>query len=253
MKALLAQMHQWMADYMKSFYNEDEKIQAAILLKEEHTGYVTEISRDLAAHLQLSGHDCQLAEMMGLFHDIGRFRQFTLYQTFNDAQSEDHAALSVKVLHELPVAAELSPEDQALLFFAVANHNKKEIAPTRDKRKLFFARLLRDADKLDIYRVLSPFLAPSDGGGFAPGFLAKFIAGEQVDYTRIETQDDRKLVRLMWVYDVNFSWTLQRIQQRGYIDRIIACLPDIPEVAEGAARLRTYTAEKCAAADTVDF
>ena len=54
MKALLAQMHQWMADYMKSFYNEDEKIQAAILLKEEHTGYVTEISRDLAAHLQLS-------------------------------------------------------------------------------------------------------------------------------------------------------------------------------------------------------
>ena len=157
MEELLAQLHQWMADYMKSFYNEDEKIQAAILLKEEHTGYVTEISRELAAHLRLNPHDRQLAELMGLFHDIGRFRQFTLYQTFNDAQSEDHAALSVKVLHELPLIKKLSAEDQELLFFAIANHNKKAIAPARDKRKLFFARLLRDAeaDRKVIRRLLT--------------------------------------------------------------------------------------------------
>ena len=74
-----------------------------------------------------------------------------------------------------------------------------------------------------------------------------------MDYTRIQTQDDRKLVRLMWVYDVNFSWTLQRIGERGYVDRIIACLPDTPEVAEGAQRLRAYMAAKCAATDTADF
>ncbi len=253
MKDLTAQMHQWMTDYMKSFYNDDDKIQAAILLKEEHTGYVTRISRELAEYLQLDEHDCQLAEIMGLFHDIGRFRQFTLYQTFNDAQSEDHAELSVRVLEQSELCRELADVDRELLLFAVANHNKKAIAATQDKRKLFFARLLRDADKLDIYRVLSPFLAPSDGQGFAPGFLAKFVAGDQVDYACIQTQDDRKLVRLMWLYDVNFSWTLRQIRQRGYIDRIIACLPDIPEVAAGVSRLQDYVAAKCAATDTVNF
>ena len=103
MEELLAQLHQWMADYMKSFYNEDEKIQAAILLKEEHTGYVTEISRELAAHLRLNPHDRQLAELMGLFHDIGRFRQFTLYQTFIDAQSDRKILQQTACIVDIPV------------------------------------------------------------------------------------------------------------------------------------------------------
>ena len=75
------------------------------------------------------------------------------------------------------------------------------------------------------------------------------MAGEQCDYTRIRTQDDRKLVRLMWVYDVNFSWTLQRIAERGYIERIIRCLPDSERMQEGVRRLQDYVARKCAAED----
>ena len=133
--------------------------------------------------------------------------------------------------------------------FAIWNHNKKVIAPTEDARELFFARLLRDADKLDIFRVLRPFLAPPDGSGVSPDFLEKFIAGEQVDYTQIRTMDDRKLVRLMWVYDVNFSWTLRRIRERGYIEDIIAHLPENPRMALGIERLLAHVEEKCAEED----
>ena len=178
--------------------------------------------------------------MMGLFHDVGRFRQFTLYQTFNDALSEDHADLGIKVLKELPLIGRLHTEDRELLLFAIQNHNKKVIAPEQDPRRILFAKLLRDADKLDIYRVLSPYLQPSDGQGCSPDFLEQFIAGEQCDYTRIRTQDDRKLVRLMWVYDVNFSWTLQRIRDQGYIERIISCLPLDDRMMLGVQRLRAY-------------
>lgn len=249
LEELLKEMHTWMQEYMKSFYTKDENIQQAILIKEKHTGYVTEIARELAGHLSLSAHDTELAEIMGLFHDVGRFRQFTLYQTFNDAKSEDHADLGIKVLKELPFMQKLAAEDAELVLFAIQNHNKKLIAPTGNKRCLLFARLLRDADKLDIYRVLSPFIAPSDGTGFSPDFLEQFVAGEQCDYTRIRTQDDRKLVRLMWVYDVNFSWTLQRIAERGYIERIIRCLPDSERMQEGVRRLQDYVARKCAAED----
>lgn len=249
LKELLKEMHDWMHAYMKSFYTEDEEIQQAILIKEKHTGYVTAISRELAAYLGLCAHDVDLAEIMGLFHDVGRFRQFTLYQTFNDAQSEDHADLGIKVLEGLPFMKKLTAEDYALVLFAIKNHNKKLIEPSADERRVLFAKLLRDADKLDIYRVLSPFLTPSDGKGFAPGFVERFVAGEQCDYTCIRTQDDRKLVRLMWVYDVNFSWTLQRIVDRGYVDRIIACLPQDAKMQEGVRRLQAYIKAKCAAED----
>ena len=249
MEKLLREMHAWMADYMRSFYTEDEEVQQAIRMKEVHTGRVTSIAVELAEHLRLSAHDVQLAEIMGLFHDVGRFRQFTLYRTFNDAESEDHAALGLKVLDELPFLSRLVPEDEALVRFSILNHNKKVIAPTEDVRELFFARLLRDADKLDIFRVLRPFLAPPDGTGVSPDFLEKFIAGEQVDYTKIRTMDDRKLVRLMWVYDVNFSWTLQRVKERGYIEDIIAHLPEDSRMALGIERLHAYVEKKCAEED----
>ena len=249
MEKLLREMHAWMADYMRSFYTEDEEVQQAIRMKEVHTGYVTSIAVELAKHLHLSAHDVQLAEIMGLFHDVGRFRQFTLYRTFNDAVSEDHAALGLKVLDELPFLSRLAPEDEALVRFSIMNHNKKVIAATDDARLLFFARLLRDADKLDIFRVLRPFLVPPDGTGVSPDFLEKFIAGEQVDYTKIRTMDDRKLVRLMWVYDVNFSWTLQRVKERGYIEDIIAHLPEDSRMALGIERLHAYVEKKCAEED----
>ena len=88
--------------------------------------------------------------MIGLFHDVGRFYQFTVYRTFNDALSENHAKLGLKVIKDLPFIAKLDEEDLATLKFAIGNHNAKEIAPTENQRHLAFAKLIRDADKIDI-------------------------------------------------------------------------------------------------------
>ena len=96
----LRQMHGWMNDYMKSFYSDDDEVQLGIVLKEKHTGYVTSNARQLAEHLRLEEHDVALAEIVGLFHDVGRFAQYSKYKTFNDAESEDHADLGAQVLEE---------------------------------------------------------------------------------------------------------------------------------------------------------
>ena len=95
MKELLKKMHAWMDGYMNQFVTDDEEVMQGIRIKMNHTGYVTAIARELAQHLALSEHDVQLAEIMGLFHDVGRFRQYSIYKTFNDAQSEDHADLGL--------------------------------------------------------------------------------------------------------------------------------------------------------------
>ena len=265
MEELLKKMHTWMDAYMKRFVTDDEEVMQGIRIKMIHTGYVTAIARELAQELALCQHDVQLAEIMGLFHDVGRFRQYSIYKTFNDAQSEDHADLGLKVLaEEMPYFEALAAEEAELVRFAIRNHNKKEIEPTEDKRKLLFARLLRDADKLDIYRVLSPYLTP-DGVDKAPKFIKAdasqlvspdfvrdFAEGKQADYHRLRTHGDRKLVRLMWVYDVNFSWTLRKMVERGYIDLIIKYLPEQEGLDVGIRRLRQYIEEKCAVKDRVD-
>lgn len=256
MRELLNRMHEWMTAYMKSFYSDDAEVQQGILLKEKHTGYVTSNCLELAKFLKLSSHDAELAEIIGLFHDVGRFRQYSLYKTFNDADSEDHADLALKVIDELEFFKELTASDYELVQFAIQNHNKMTIAPTDDERKLFFAKIIRDADKLDIYRVLEPFLAQENADklpnfikgrarpDISPDFIENFVAGNQADYRKIRTNGDRKIVRLMWIYDINFSWTMQKIIERGYIEKIVANLPMDERIAEGVHRLRRRVEEK---------
>ena len=251
MKELLKRMHTWMAAYMKSFYTDDEEVQRGILIKETHTGYVTSNCVELAKNLNFNVHDTELAEIIGLFHDVGRFYQYQTYKTFNDAQSEDHAELAFKVIDKLDFFKELSRADYNLVEFAIRNHNKRTVAPTDDERKILFAKLIRDADKLDIYRVLEPYFSQENADKLpnfiksrAPeissDFKEKFVRGEQVNYNEIRTNGDRKLVRLMWIYDINFKWTMKKIVESGYIEKIVENLPMDADVAEGVARLRRH-------------
>lgn len=261
MQDMLTEMHRWMVSYMRSFRTHDPEVMRGIQFKEIHTGYVTAHARALAKNLGCHAHDMAIAEIIGLFHDVGRFRQYARYRTFNDAASEDHAELGLKVLAEENILAPLSDVDAEAVRFAIKYHNKKKIAPTRDERKLFFAQVIRDADKLDIYRVLLPFLTPegaekapnfvpSDAAQeVSPDFVADFAAGRQADYYRLRTNGDRKIVRLMWIYDINFMWTLRRIVERGYVDTFIASLPAQAGIAEGVAKLRAYIDRYCAQND----
>ncbi|MDO4203255.1 MAG: HD domain-containing protein [Selenomonadaceae bacterium] len=232
-------------DYAESFLKDsDDQVIAAVKMKLEHTGYVQLYSKELAVALGLTGHDVFLSELLGLLHDVGRFRQFQVYKTFVDAQSEDHALLGLKVISETGLLDALSDNDRELVCFAIANHNKRAIMPT-DDRTLLFSKLIRDADKLDIFRVLSPYLEPSDGMGVNAVFLDEFSRGVQCDYSKIQTLDDRKIVRLIWVYDINFAWTMKRVVERGYIDRIIECLLPNDSLLPGIRRLRDHVEKKC--------
>lgn len=265
MQELWQEMSSWMTTYMKSFYSpeaaktakshleiksaatiffDDAQIVDGIILKEKHTWMVVKNCERLANHLNLNEHDKILAQMIGLFHDVGRFYQFTVYRTFNDALSENHAKLGLKVIKDLPFMEKLSPDDLATLKFAIANHNAREISTTDNKRFLSFAKLIRDADKIDIYRVLKPFLGPTDGTGCSVDFVDLFVAGKQCDYTKMRTQDDRKLVRLMWIYDIYFSWSLEQIMKQNYIEDIIKNLVHDEKMLQGIERLRNYMQKK---------
>ncbi len=76
-----------------------------IKLKYDHTLRVAELCGRIARSLALPEDGIDLAWLLGLLHDIGRFEQVRRYDTFNDAATVNHAALGVEVLFE-PRAAE---------------------------------------------------------------------------------------------------------------------------------------------------
>lgn len=253
MENLFEDMRRWTDAYIKSFYTKDPDIQEKVRLKETHTAFVVDISAELARHLGLGERDAALAKIIGLFHDIGRFKQYSVYCTFNDFASENHALLGLREIENLDLLLRLPEEDLGVFQFAIANHNAVQIAETDDPRRLLFAQIIRDADKLDIYRVLAPTIAPSDGRGYSQAFAEQFLSGGQCDYAAIQTSDERKLVRLSWIYNVNFSWTLQKIMERGYVWQIASCLPKDEVMARGMEKLTRYVSERVQVSDATLF
>jgi HD superfamily phosphohydrolase YqeK len=244
MEEIFADLEKWVKDYIKSYYNSDEKIQQMMLIKEEHTARVIENCRALAAVLELSPHSCTLAALTGLLHDIGRFEQFTRYQTFNDRLSENHAEIGLKVIRREKLLSKLRESDRSIVEFAILRHNAREIGAASSEKELLFAKIIRDADKLDIFRVLEPRTQKSDGTGFSEEIAEAFLNGRQCDYTMMKTEDDRKLVRLIWLYDVYFGDTLAKIAARGYIERLEKMLPPDRKIIAGLEKLRAYVAAK---------
>lgn len=139
-------------DYASHF---DSEGNGKIKLKIVHTQAVTEVMNRLTQKLALSEHVKKLAYLCAVYHDIGRFEQLKRYNTFSDAVSFDHAALSCEILREEHLLDELPENEREMILTAIANHNRFAIEPGLDEETLLLCKLIRDADKCDIYRVFA--------------------------------------------------------------------------------------------------
>ena len=140
-------------EYVKKYNPEDEKIK----IKIAHIERVAENSKRIAENLNLSQEDIELAELIGLLHDIGRFEQVRLYHTFVDKDSINHGEYGAKILFEDGLIRKFIKDDSydEIIKKAILNHNKPKIEEGLSKRELMHAKIIRDADKLDIYYVLT--------------------------------------------------------------------------------------------------
>jgi len=245
MQVVYEQAQTWLREYIDSFYHtEDQEVIQGIKLKDVHTQFVKENCRNLAMYLGLAPQEVLLCELIGLLHDVGRFRQWTVYKTFRDNLSEDHADLGVKVIKELPFFGELSEEEQSLVLFAIGNHNKKEIAKPPTEKHLLLAKIIRDADKLDIYRINIGKVCRPEIDGYTEACLHNFMKGEQISFKNMHTKDDLKLVYLLWAYDVYYNWTLKQIVEKLYLNRICEVLPKEEQTLLGIERLKNYISKR---------
>ncbi|MDU2064957.1 MAG: HD domain-containing protein [Sporomusaceae bacterium] len=243
-QAFLAERTKAFHDYVAKFRSDDVDIQQHMDMKEFHTDKVAAHCRSLAQVLQLGAADQALSELIGLWHDVGRFSQYSRYKTFNDKLSVNHAELGLVELERLGWLALISEADTDIVRFAIGAHNAVKIPAAPTERHLLFAKIIRDGDKLDIFRVLEPFLAPPTEQGCSPQILQDLAVGKQTFFENMKTPDDRKLVRLSWVYDLNFDWTVQKVREKNYVDHILAYLPGTPELKAIREAMHAYMAKR---------
>ncbi|MEA1928662.1 MAG: HD domain-containing protein, partial [Candidatus Auribacterota bacterium] len=156
-RQIVGESRDWFDGYVRSFRSEEREFQQNIEMKEKHTRRVCAEIRALGEELGLHTEDLQIAEVLALFHDIGRFEQYARYRTFVDRDSEDHAALGVKILKENGVLVGLDEPTRDLILRSISYHNRAALPREETEECLFFTKLLRDADKLDIWKVVTDY------------------------------------------------------------------------------------------------
>lgn len=217
------------AEYSKNYNPEDPKIR----IKIKHIQRVAEASKYIAQALNLEQEDILLAELIGLLHDIGRFEQVRIYHTFLDKISINHAQEGVHVLFEQGLIREFVEDTQydEIIKKAILNHNRLAIEEGLNQRELLHAKMIRDADKMDIFEVITTEdlkhnvafpEKPIVEAKVSKEVLEKFKQGNPIRYEDMQSNIDHILIWITYVYDLNFAVTLEKIREKGYIHKLIS-------------------------------
>jgi HD superfamily phosphohydrolase YqeK len=250
---ILRSFRELFSGYCRSFYSQNAEDQRNIILKEQHTHNVCRNIVRIAEEEYLKSEEILLAEATALFHDIGRFRQYAEYKTFRDAISVNHATLGTTVLREQGVLRRLPEREQTLILEAIKFHNVYALPRFEDLDALLFMKLIRDADKLDIWRVVMEYYdAPDSDKASAVGLglpdipayseeiLSYIFKGRIASLSAVKSLNDFKLLQLSWIYDLNFMPSLKIMLEQNYVNRIMKTLPQTAEIKRVALVLEDH-------------
>ena len=210
--------------YVEKFDISNSRIEG----KQKHSIRVKNVSKIIAKDLNLNEEEIELAMLIGLLHDIGRFEQEKQYHTFNDLKSFDHGDYGAELLKKsIRNFIKIDKYDNVIIE-AVRNHNKLRIDETLNKQEKFFARLVRDADKLDIlnetinvfYKESKERVNESDVSDYVLNFVKNHQTVASTKNVEMSYLDG--IVRtIAFVFDLNYRKSFEIVKEQNYINRII--------------------------------
>lgn len=211
--------------YTEQFDLKNENIKR----KQLHSLRVMKISKEIATKIGLAENDIDLATLIGLLHDIARFEQYTQFQTFRDLESFDHGDYAIKILEKDIKKYIETPEYDDIIKVAIKNHNKYQIEEGLNDTELLFAKIVRDADKLDIlYEAVEIFWNGIENeinsSKISENILVQFKNNKQIkrEKNRSNVQIIDEVINVIsFIFDINFKESLKILEKEDYINRIL--------------------------------
>lgn len=231
--------------YVKKFDLKNKNIMG----KFHHSFRVMEFSKEIAESLNLNKKDIKLATIIGLLHDIGRFEQWTKYETFIDNKSVDHGDLGSNILKIDDFINHFvsTEEEKKIVLIAIRNHNKYKIEDNLTERELLMSKIIRDADKLDIMKEQGKITKKIT---FIKSELLEIFDKKELCNNKIvESEIDSILRMLSFIYDLNFKYSYKYLLSNNIIQNkihLISCYYDNEEVLNNLEnKLINYLKERC--------
>ena len=198
-----------------------------IELKIIHTYKVADNCECIARSLGLSDEEIEFNWLSGMLHDIGRFEQFRRYNTYIDAQSIDHAAFGADLLFGKERLIDRFTDDRSIddtLETVIRQHNRFRISEDVTGRTLTFCNILRDADKVDIFRVIidTPMeellgapMSELVTAGVTPSVLKQILTHQAVLRSEIQTTADRHISHIALAFELVYPMSRQLTIEQG--------------------------------------
>lgn len=246
--------------YTDKYLKRDDEFAESIILKRDHSLRVADEMRDLSDNLRLPPGERYMSEAIGLYHDIGRYEQLKQYGTFADRHSENHAELGLREIERNGFFELVEEKTADLMKKAISYHNRKAIPEEEtDGWIIHFAKMIRDADKLDILLLATEYYRNQDGKEnktlqldlpdkpeVNDTILDCLNNGEICSFEHMHTLADFKLIQAGWVYDLNFRHSFKRVKERRYLNKLKETLPDEADIISVFEKMMSFLKNKLA-------
>lgn len=221
-----------------------------------HSLRVSNNSLLLAKTVLQNDEDKRIAEVNALFHDLG---QATLIAQGTESPTNiqrDHATVSAKLLQQMDFYSKLPVDIQHILQKSIENHNKLKLPKLDSEQQTLFARLLRDADKLDIYESSYRFFKERQGiqpimtfdlvnsAEVSDKIIKSVMAGKTAAVEDMKTMNDYKLLLLSMAFDLNFKFSFRLLSEKQYIVKIYETLPKRDQIIDVYRGIKLFVENK---------
>lgn len=217
------------ADYVENYNSRDEKVR----LKIEHTYRVAELCERIAKSAGCPETEVDFAWLTGLLHDVGRFEQLKNFETFNDAQSIDHAAYGADILFRegrIRDYIEDCKKDE-LIENVVRYHNVYRLPEEFDNVTKKFCHILRDADKVDILKVNVDFPLQEiynvttkelREAAVSEAVMESFKEEHATLRSLKKTAVDNVVGHISLIFELVYPESLRIVKEQGYLEKLLS-------------------------------
>ena len=207
-------------------------------LKLRHSMNVLENARRIVEGEKFDAPTARLCLLAALYHDVGRFEQFLRYHTFRDRESCNHGQMGVRILKAHACLKQESPKNRKLIMAAVGMHNRFALPAHTPPLVALITNVVRDADKLDILRVMAEHLngpapynptvvlqQPDDPTIASEAVLQAVFEHRVAAYAALRCVNDFRLLLGTWFFDLHFATCRSKFLQDGHARNLLRCMP----------------------------